>query len=169
MSDTPASTPASGDDLPLSTSVYLRLRGLPATQRRRRRRIVDPNDENVPFSPGRDPKGLGDIVADLTRESGWTSSLAREDLVLQWEDVAGAETAAHATPVSLTDGVLVVRCDSTAWMKNLSMLRGQILTRIITAHPDARVASIRFIGPDVPSWKWGPRVAPGRGPRDTYG
>ena len=119
--------------------------------------------------PGRDPKGLGDVMASLTRESGWTSALAQEDLVLQWEEVAGSETAAHASPVSLTDGVLVVRCDSTAWMKNLSMLRGQILTRIVTAHPDAKVESIRFIGPDVPSWKWGPRVAPGRGPRDTYG
>ena len=35
--------------------------------------------------------------------------------------------------------------------------------------PEAGVDAIRFIGPDVPSWKWGPRTIPGRGPRDTYG
>ncbi|MGO1853842.1 MAG: DUF721 domain-containing protein, partial [Microbacteriaceae bacterium] len=33
----------------------------------------------------------------------------------------------------------------------------------------AGVDNLRFIGPDVPSWKWGPRAVPGRGPRDTYG
>ena len=35
--------------------------------------------------------------------------------------------------------------------------------------PDADIVSIRFQGPDAPSWKRGPRSIPGRGPRDTYG
>ena len=129
--------------------------------------VVD--DDNAPFAPGRDPKGLGDALSDLTREAGWVPQLAREDLVLQWDDVAGEDTARHAQPVALTDGMLTIRCDSTAWAKQLQLMRSHILSQILSRHPDAGVTSVRFVGPDVPSWKWGPRAIPGRGPRDTYG
>lgn len=156
-------------ETPETMATYLRLRGLDPSPRARRRRRRTDDDENQPFMPGRDPKGIGDAVADLTRQAGWDSQLAREDLVLQWEQVAGEETARHASPVALSDGLLTVQCDSTAWAKNLQLMRGAIVTEIARRFPEARVENVRFIGPDVPSWKWGPRAVPGRGPRDTYG
>jgi len=109
------------------------------------------------------------VLADVTREAGWDGRLSQEEVILRWADVAGADTAAHATPISLEDGTLTIQCDSTAWAKQLQFMRAQLLTRITTEHPEAGVAALRFIGPDVPSWKWGPRAVPGRGPRDTYG
>ncbi|OJV93370.1 MAG: hypothetical protein BGO47_05320 [Microbacterium sp. 67-17] len=155
--------------VPETIATYLRLRGLAPTARvaRRRRRRTD--DENEPFTPGRDPKGVGDVLTDLTREAGWDAQLAREDVVLTWNEVAGAETARHTRPVGFVDGILTVQADSTAWARQLQNMRSQILTEIIRRFPDAGVESVRFIGPDVPSWKWGPRAVPGRGPRDTYG
>lgn len=156
-------------DLPETVSTYLRLRGLEpsARGRRRKKRIVD--DDNAPFTPGRDPHGVGDVLTALTREAGWDSHLAREDLVRQWSDVAGDDTAQHTHPVALTDGTLTVQCDSTAWAKQLQLMRSHILSEIIRRFPEAKVEAIRFVGPDVPSWKWGTRAVPGRGPRDTYG
>ena len=156
------------DGISESLATYLRLRGLKAPGRRRRRQ-VQTDDENQPFTAGRDPHGIGDVLASLTRQAGWDHQLAQEDLLLKWEDVAGPDTAAHSEPVSLVDGTLTIRCDSTAWTKQLQFMRAQIMTQIQLRHPDARVQSIRFLGPDVPSWNWGPRTAPGRGPRDTYG
>jgi|TARA_B100000989_G_scaffold273675_1_gene232002 predicted nucleic acid-binding Zn ribbon protein len=155
--------------VPETIATYLRLRGLAPTARvaRRRRRRTD--DENEPFTAGRDPKGVADILTDLTREAGWDAQLAREDVVLTWNEVAGAETARHTRPVGFVDGILTVQADSTAWARQLQNMRSQILTEIIRRFPDAGVESVRFIGPDVPSWKWGPRAVPGRGPRDTYG
>lgn len=164
-----APQPGADPDIPETMLTYLRLRGLDPSPRTRRRRRRRDDDENLPFTPGRDPKGIGDAVADLTRQAGWDSQLAREDLVLQWEQVAGAETARHASPVALSDGLLTVQCDSTAWAKNLQLMRGAIVTEISRRFPEAGVQNVRFIGPDVPSWKWGPRAVPGRGPRDTYG
>ena len=57
--------------VPETIATYLRLRGLAPTARvaRRRRRRTD--DENEPFTAGRDPKGVADILTDLTREAGW--------------------------------------------------------------------------------------------------
>lgn len=163
---------ASGtDDVPETIATYLRLRGLEPSARsfRRKRRERKTADENEPFTSGRDPRGVGDVLADLTRQSGWDSQLAREDVVRSWDEVAGKDTARHTRPVAFTDGTLTVQADSTAWAKQLQIMRAQILSEIVRRFPAAGVESIRFIGPDVPSWKWGPRTIPGRGPRDTYG
>ncbi len=157
-------------ELPETIATYLRLRGLePSGRWKKRRRVRSDDDENQPFTTGRDPRGLGDVIADLTRQAGWDAQLSREDLVLRWAEVAGEETARHASPVALSDGVLTVQCDSTAWAKNLHLMRAAITTQLVRAFPQSGVQSVRFVGPDVPSWKWGPRAVPGRGPRDTYG
>lgn len=164
---TPAAPPA---DIPETVATYLRLRGLAPSSKswKRKRRIAD-DDDNAPFTPGRDPGVLGAVLDKLTKESGWETTLAREDLVRQWAELAGDDTAKHSEPVSMEQGVLTVRCDSTAWAKQLQFMRAVIITEIGRRYPEAGVMNLRFIGPDVPSWKWGPRAVPGRGPRDTYG
>ena len=164
----PAAVPAS--EAPETVATYLRLRGLqPSSKNWKRKRRVVTDDDNAPFTPGRDPGRPRSGARQAGQDSGWQKTLAREDLVRQWADLAGADTAKHSEPVSLERGVLTVKCDSTAWAKNLQFMRGTILTEIGRRYPDAGVENLRFIGPDVPSWKWGPRVVPGRGPRDTYG
>lgn len=162
--------PESGGDLPETIATYLRLRGLePAPYRKRRRAVRSSSEENQPFTAGRDPRGVGDVLADLTRQAGWEPQLARADLARTWEVVAGEDTAKHTRPVALDGGLLTVQADSTAWAKQLQFMRAHVLSEIIRRFPEAGVESIRFIGPDVPSWKWGTRAVPGRGPRDTYG
>lgn len=156
-------------DIPESLSTYLRLRGLKPSARMQRRKKRQQDSENLPFTSGRDPQGLGDVITSLTRQSGWEKNLARHDVVLQWDELAGEQTAQHARPVALGDGVLTIQCDSTAWMTELKRMRTHLTTMISQRFPDAGVETIRFVGPDVPSWKWGPRAVPGRGPRDTYG
>lgn len=164
-----ASSPAPAA-VPETVATYLRLRGLePSARSYRKRRKRTDDDENAPFTPGRDPRGMGDVLAQLTREAGWDKELAREDVVRAWSDVAGEDTARHTRPVAFSEGSLTVQADSTAWAKQLQLMRAHILSEIVRRFPDAGVESIRFIGPDVPSWKWGPRTIPGRGPRDTYG
>ena len=174
MSDTPpVPEPAKRDDGPQppeTVATYLRLRGLkPSAKNWRRKKKLRIDDDMLPFAKGRDPGLLGDVLGKLTKDSGWEKTLAAEDLVRQWGELAGADTAKHSEPVSLERGVLTVKCDSTAWAKNLQFMRAVIMTEIGNRYPDAGVENLRFIGPDVPSWKWGPRVVPGRGPRDTYG
>jgi predicted nucleic acid-binding Zn ribbon protein len=154
-----------------ASDVYRRMKelftGTPSRSRRPRRE-EDPS-ASKPFGSGRDPRGLGDVVDALASQLGWNSALAKSDLLEGWEELAGAETARHAVPDQIADGVLVVRCESTAWATQLRMMRSELLVRIAERFPDAGIESIRFQGPDAPSWKRGPRSIPGRGPRDTYG
>ncbi|MEX1080125.1 MAG: DciA family protein [Homoserinimonas sp.] len=134
----------------------------------RKRSIKDPSS-TTPFGGGRDPRGIGEVMDALTAKLGWDSPLAKSELLASWENIVGSETAEHSHPVGIDDGVLSVRCDSTAWATQLRLMRVQILNLIISRYPGAGINSLRFEGPGAPSWKRGPRSVPGRGPRDTYG
>ncbi|MFP7761821.1 DUF721 domain-containing protein [Marisediminicola sp. LYQ134] len=134
-----------------------------------RKRATREPGSSAAFGAGRDAHGLGDVLDSLTQTLGWNSPLAQSDLLASWADIAGAETAEHSTPVGIEDGVLSVRCDSTAWATQLRIMRVQVMNHIVSTYPDAGITSVRFEGPGAPSWKRGPRSIPGRGPRDTYG
>jgi len=156
-----------------ASNVYLRFKrlfGEPGrTSSDARKRATKKEGATVPFGAGRDPRGLGDVIDGLAQRMGWASPLARSELLASWVEIAGEETAEHSTPLSIEDGVLTVQCDSTAWATQLRLMRSTLTTHIITRYPDAQIESVRFEGPNAPSWKRGPKSIPGRGPRDTYG
>ena len=156
-----------------AVAVYRRLRRVFGDPSMRssdaRRRSVTVPGASAPFGSGRDPAGIGDVLEGMTRSLGWTSPLARGELLTSWPELVGSDVAAHCEPAGIDEGVLTVQCDSTAWATQLRIMRAEILTTILRRYPDAQVTSIRFTGPGAPSWKRGPRSVPGRGPRDTYG
>ena len=163
---------APGGDHSEASAVYLRLKRLfgGATSRAstaRKRGAAEPGSE--PFSPGRDPRGLGAVLDVLTTELGWDSELDKAELISAWSELVGETTADKSRPIGIADGVLTVQCDSTAWATQLRIMRAELLAAIAQRYPRAGIQSIRFNGPDVPSWKYGFRSMQGRGPRDTYG
>lgn len=161
-----------GEPLSESARVYVRFKELFGGQkhyaRSKRNRKIDPA-ESVPFGHGRDPKGVGDVLGALTSQLGWDSPLAQSELVSNWTELAGEETANHSSPVGIENGVLTVQCESTAWATQLRLMRVDIMTHIAVRYPEAGIDSIRFLGPNVPTFKRGPRSVQGRGVRDTYG
>jgi predicted nucleic acid-binding Zn ribbon protein len=148
--------------------VWLRLRAVFGAPRKRREPPA-PKGESMPYGRGRDPLPAGKVLDGVTSSLGWRTPLAQTDLTAAWRQIAGEETARHAAVEGFADGVLLVRCDSTAWATQLGLMRSQIAERIAADFPDAGVDSIRFLGPNTPSWNHGRRSVPGRGPRDTYG
>jgi len=154
--------------------VYLRFRrvfGDPNQRSRdgRRRKAIKLGSPSQPFGTGREPRGIADVLASVTSEMGWNSPLAQSELMTAWPDMVGEELSAHSHPISIDDGTLTVQCDSTAWATQLRLMRGTVTTTIVQRYPEAGIQSVRFLAPNAPSWKRGPRSVPGRGPRDTYG
>jgi len=47
-----------------------------------------------------------------------------------WDEIVGPDVAAHATPLRIREGVLVVAVDQPAWATQLQFLAGQILDRL---------------------------------------
>jgi predicted nucleic acid-binding Zn ribbon protein len=159
---------------PEHLAVYRRLRRLfgdpeKTTRDGRRRRAAADAAASEPYGLGRDPRGIGDVLAGVAAARGWESPIARADVLASWPEIVGADTAQHAVPLGIEDGVLLVQCDSTAWAQQLRLMQATVLAQLVERFPAAGVETTRFLAPHAPSWKHGPKAVPGRGPRDTYG
>lgn len=117
----------------------------------------------------RDPELVGSAVEDFLAEQGWQGSAAMARLAESWAEVVGPEVAAHVVVESWIEGELVLRADSTAWATQVRLLSDSLRRQVAQAVGEELVRTITVKGPDAPSWRAGPRVVKGRGPRDTYG
>jgi len=134
-----------------------------AGRRGRRRRWSGPGPDD------RDPQRFGRIVSHVAAQRGWSPRLTDASVLGRWPQIAGPEIAGHCTPVSLRDGELVLRAESTAWATQLRQLQRQLLATLAAAVGDGVVRRITVVGPSGPTWRHGLRHVRGRGPRDTYG
>lgn len=118
----------------------------------------------------RDPQGVASAISRLVAERGWSETVAVGGVLGRWEAVVGADIAAHCTPLSFAEGVLTVAADSSTWAAQVRLLAPTLLRKLAEEVGEGTVKRIVVRGPSAPSWKHGPRVAPGsQGPRDTYG
>ena len=127
------------------------------------------NGGDVRTGDGRDPMLVGDTLARLAAERGWSEPLSVGGVVGRWREVVGDEVAEHCTPETFDDGLLVVRADSTTWATSLRLLAPRLLARLAEEVGPDVVTEVRVLGPAGPRWAKGKRSVPGRGPRDTYG
>jgi predicted nucleic acid-binding Zn ribbon protein len=92
-----------------------------------------PADDALP--PGR----VGEVLDRVVRSLGGPSADALSALFEQWPDVVGERLAAHARPVSLRDGTLVVAVDEVGWATQLRFLEADLRRRLGDAAPGLRV------------------------------
>ena len=84
-------------------------------------------------------------------------------------ELVGQEVADHVQPERFDDGKLLLRADSTAWATQMRLLKVTVQRTLNEQLGADTVREIQVLGPDAPTWKFGQRHVPGRGPRDTYG
>ncbi|HOB04050.1 MAG TPA: DciA family protein [Propionibacteriaceae bacterium] len=118
----------------------------------------------------RDPQSAGKVLDKLIAEQGWSTEVSVYVVLGRWESIVGETVAAHAQPEGYAEGILAIRCDSTAWAAQLRQLAPTIVAKLNASLGDRSVTRIDVRGPDAPSWSHGRRSVRGaRGPRDTYG
>ena len=117
----------------------------------------------------RDPAPLGATLKRWLGEAAVGADITKATVMGRWAQIVGPEIADHCEPVSLVDGELVLRAESTAWATQIRMLAPQIVAKINREVGHGSVLHIRAQGPSGPSWRFGSRHVSGRGPRDTYG
>lgn len=143
--------------------------GVSAAARARQRRD-DAQRRSGAAPDARDPQAVAASISRLVAERGWSEPVAVGGVLGRWDTVVGPDVAAHCTPASFADGVLVVEADSSAWATQVKLLVPAMLRRLAEEVGEGTVTKVVVRGPTAPSWRKGPRVAPGsRGPRDTYG
>ena len=117
-----------------------------------------------------EPEKLSNLLSDIVTTRDWKKGIAEGNLFTKWSEIVGAEIAQHCEPITLFEGKLTIRAETSAWATQLQLLSTELLKNIRSRSEGALVEELRVIGPDAPSWKRGLRTIKGaRGPRDTYG
>jgi predicted nucleic acid-binding Zn ribbon protein len=148
-----------------------RARQAPPVPRRRRPRKADAEDQ--PWSgagaDGRDPAALGDSLSALVSDRKWEEALRTAGIPARWDQLVGADVAAHCRPERLEAGTLTCVAESSAWATQIRLLSRTILERLSAEIGPGVVTRLHVHGPTGPNWRHGPLRVAGRGPRDTYG
>ena len=112
---------------------------------------------------------LGAILARTIKIREWDTPTKMGSVMAKWRDIVGPSNADHTRIETFEGHKLVVRADSTAWAKQLQLLLPTIERRIAEEVGSGVVKQVIILGPVAPSWKKGPYVVRGRGPRADYG
>jgi predicted nucleic acid-binding Zn ribbon protein len=78
----------------------------------------------------REPRRVGESIERLAGRLGAPSVPALKVVFGHWAEVVGPAIAEHATPVSLTDGVLVVMVDEPGWATQLKFLTPEVIRNL---------------------------------------
>ena len=128
------------------------------------------NNQEEERNKKEDPEKLSNILNDLVTTRDWKKGIAEGTLFTKWREIVGNEIADHSEPITLFEGRLTIKAESTSWAVQLRLITPELLKNIRSRSEGALVDELTVIGPNAPSWKRGLRTIRGaRGPRDTYG
>jgi predicted nucleic acid-binding Zn ribbon protein len=99
-----------------------------------------------------DPRRLRDSLDRVARQLGAPGADTLATVFVHWEEAVGASVAAHAQPVSLARGTLVVAAEDPAWATQLRYLTADILRRLgeLVGGPVAERVEVRVARPGTP-------------------
>ena len=122
-----------------------------------------------PGPDARDPKTFSEVFEQLRKKDTWSQKLAEGKIFSVWPSIVGEQIASHAKPMQLSEGLLHIQAESTAWATQLRLMQNQLLEKFSHHVGKNVVRALKITGPKAPSWRKGERHVRGRGPRDTYG
>jgi predicted nucleic acid-binding Zn ribbon protein len=85
---------------------------------------------------------LGDSVDAVVRAMRGSGARATAGVFGRWDEAVGPTIAAHARPVLLDDGKLVVEVEEPGWATQLRYLQGDLLERLAGVAGAGAVRSI---------------------------
>jgi predicted nucleic acid-binding Zn ribbon protein len=88
------------------------------------------------------PPAIGDLLDRVLAGFGAPPTRAMTTVFDAWPDVVGDVVAAHARPVSVDRGALVVAVDEPAWATELRYRRHELLDRLDAVLGPAVITSI---------------------------
>lgn len=117
------------------------------------------------LDPGsREPRRLSELLDPVTKRLGGPPPGVFAAIFSRWDALVGPDIAAHAQPVSLHRGVLVLGVDHSMWAAQLRYMTAQLLTRIAddTGSSEVEEIHVRVTGaegarPAANSRRSGPR------------
>lgn len=116
-----------------------------------------------------DPQPLSAALDGLLGDQGWRTAAAIGSVFGRWDQLVGADVAAHTRPERFSDGELLVIADSSAWATQVRLLTSAVLRRLNEELGHGTVTRVVVRGPAPPRRMGSLRVRGSRQHTDDYG
>jgi predicted nucleic acid-binding Zn ribbon protein len=90
------------------------------------------------------PVHIGTLIAEVLTRLQQEGNGVLLEVCRQWVALVGPGIAANTRPIGLRDRLLLVEVSSSVWMQQLQFLKADLIARIQSGLPEARVEKIRF-------------------------
>lgn len=89
-----------------------------------------------PAAPRRKDVATADVaIAEVIAKHGLDDELRAHQIIVQWPHLVGERIAKRTWPDGLAKRVLWVRVASSAWLHELTLLKGQLMAGLVAALP----------------------------------
>jgi predicted nucleic acid-binding Zn ribbon protein len=106
------------------------------------------------------PTRVAEVLAAYLSGSGLGDRLEQVSVLDDWADRVGERIDRVASPLRVTDDVLFVGVQSSAWLMELRMMEAEIRRRLNEGRSQGRIEKIRFVleadepeGPKPGGWR----------------
>ncbi len=88
---------------------------------------------------------MGELLPTYLRKKGLAAKVEAASVLPEWENLVGAGIAAVTTPVRISEGTLFVQVATSAWMSELTLMKGDLMRRLNAGKREGRVSQIVFL------------------------
>ncbi len=90
------------------------------------------------------PASVADILKHALKKWDLGPALAKAQVMEDWPKIVGAPLAAVARPMRFQGEILWIEVDHPAWIQELNLLKSQLLRRLDSEFPGAKIRQLRF-------------------------
>jgi predicted nucleic acid-binding Zn ribbon protein len=93
----------------------------------------------------KEPMKVAEALAGYLEKSGLGDRIEEVATVEDWSERVGERIARVSAPLHVTDGVLLVGVESSAWLMELRMMEAEIRRHLNEGRTRGRIRQIRFV------------------------
>jgi predicted nucleic acid-binding Zn ribbon protein len=91
------------------------------------------------------PQLIGELLPRLLERNGISAKVEAASVIPEWERIVGPGIAGVATPVTVSEGTLIVAVKSSPWMMELNLMKGELMRRINAGKRAGRIRELVFV------------------------
>jgi predicted nucleic acid-binding Zn ribbon protein len=91
------------------------------------------------------PQLVGELIPAYLAKKGFAAKVEAASVVPEWEDLVGGAIAAVTTPLRVSEGTLIVAVTTSAWMRELDLMKSELMRRLNAGKRQGRIEHLVFV------------------------
>ncbi|HEX2187901.1 MAG TPA: DUF721 domain-containing protein [Longimicrobiaceae bacterium] len=91
------------------------------------------------------PQLVGDVLSRFLNRSGLEAKVEAASVLTEWAERVGPQIAAVTEPLRVSEDTLFVAVSTSAWMMELTLMKGEIVRRLNAGKKTGKIQHLVFV------------------------